>query len=144
MTKYYKTKEPAQEAARQIQADDDRILWAKAEFEPYNGWVVVVAAKPRDLSDLAAIGYEIDIAGRRTRDPAKARPTPLAGSALKTAGQGEVGGGQAPRGGITARVWAICDEKSGDRAAIMAACAAEGINPATAGTQYSRWKKGQK
>jgi hypothetical protein len=57
----------------------------------------------------------------------------------------------APTGGVTARVWAIADpiyEAATDKAdwkairpLIMAACEDAGINKATAGTQYSKWKK---
>ena len=47
----------------------------------------------------------------------------------------------------TGRVWKIADacyaaaNNSIDRDAIIAACIAEGINKATAGVQYSKWKK---
>lgn len=50
-------------------------------------------------------------------------------------------------GSTTGKVWTICDELSANRtkdvsrAEIMAACTAAGINPATAGTQYAKWKK---
>lgn len=53
-----------------------------------------------------------------------------------------------PKGGITGRVWAIADEcaakgaKGKDlRAAIIAACTGEGIDPSTAATQYSKWNR---
>lgn len=53
-----------------------------------------------------------------------------------------------PNSGATKRVWDIADKltegnfggKSG-RADIIAACVENGINPATAATQYSKWKK---
>lgn len=139
MTTYHKSRPQAEAEAQRIQEADDRILWAKAEMEPYNGWVVVVAARPMDLRDLEELGYEIDKNGRRSRDAAKKKPTPVAQKPGRVAGEA----GVAPRGGVTARVWAICAEQGGDRAKIMAACAAEGINKATAGTQYAKWKRSQ-
>lgn len=42
----------------------------------------------------------------------------------------------------TKLVWQIADEMSDKpRAEIIAACVAAGVNPATASTQFSRWKK---
>lgn len=53
-----------------------------------------------------------------------------------------------PKGGVTGRVWAIADTaaqsgKTGKelRAAIIATCVAEGIDPSTAATQYSKWNR---
>jgi hypothetical protein len=53
-----------------------------------------------------------------------------------------------PKGGVTGRVWAIADTaaqggKTGKelRAAIIATCVAEGIDPSTAATQYSKWTR---
>jgi hypothetical protein len=43
--------------------------------------------------------------------------------------------------GACARVHAIAAQYNGDRAATLAACKAEGINPATAQTQYAKYKK---
>jgi len=42
-------------------------------------------------------------------------------------------------GSKTARVWELADEL-GNRAAVIAACEKEGVNPSTAATQYARWK----
>lgn len=53
-----------------------------------------------------------------------------------------------PSTGVTKRVWDIADKMTAgnygsgrDRAEVIAACVAEGINPATAATQYSKWRK---
>lgn len=49
----------------------------------------------------------------------------------------------APRtGGACAAVWAICRGAPNEtRQQLLARCAAAGINPATAATQYSKWRK---
>lgn len=74
--------------------------------------------------------------------------TPTVSKAPMTAGTGTPAA--KPAGGVTAKVWEIADRTAeatgtGDikvlRAAIMSACEVEGINKATAGTQYSKWKK---
>ena len=52
-----------------------------------------------------------------------------------------------PQAGVTARVWAIANQISGDlgspapRKDVMEAAKAEGINEATIATQYGRWRK---
>lgn len=38
-------------------------------------------------------------------------------------------------------VWAVCEEKNGDRKAIIDECVSRGVHPSTAATQYSRWKR---
>lgn len=43
--------------------------------------------------------------------------------------------------GACARVHALCELHNGVRANVLAACKQEGINPATAATQYQRWKR---
>lgn len=147
MTKYYKSKTEAEGVASAILDADDRVAWSKVELEPSNGWVVVVAAKPRDLKDLEELGYEIDVNGRRTRDPNKVRamspaaPPPRPPREPRPEGA-PVGTPPAPRGsGITARCRELCELHNGDRAKIIAAAEAEGINASTAATQFSRWRK---
>lgn len=53
--------------------------------------------------------------------------------------------GAAPTKGSTKQVWVIADEITGtsaiDRAAIIAACIAAGINPGTAAVQFAAWKR---
>lgn len=75
--------------------------------------------------------------------------SPKVSKPAKTASASPAPGGP-PKGGTTARVWAIADAAldehgSGDikalRAAIISTCEAEGINKSTAGTQYSKWKR---
>lgn len=53
-----------------------------------------------------------------------------------------------PNSGVTKRVWDIADKLTegnaggrSDRADIISACIEAGINPATAATQYSKWRK---
>lgn len=43
--------------------------------------------------------------------------------------------------GACAAVHALAAQHGGVRAATLAACVAAGINPATAATQFARWKK---
>lgn len=142
MTTYYKSEALAQAEAQRILEADDRLLWAKAELEPYNGWVVVVAAKPRPLDDLADLGYEVDVNGRRTRDPNKKRPTPIA-AARPVGTDGAPVRSEPKVGGVSQRVWQLCRDLGGDRKQVIAAAVAEGINDKTAATQYSRWKRAE-
>lgn len=144
--KYYPKKEEA-EARRTVVADDPRVANTAVQFEPYNGWVVVVIPKRMDCSDLAETCEIRDGIPRPV--PEKVRPEPIApapslasGEGAQTPVSGSQGQGRAPKGsGVSARVWAIADELHGDRPAIIAKAVAEGINKATATTQYSRWKK---
>ena len=47
--------------------------------------------------------------------------------------------------GPVAKVWEIADRMKGaERKDVLAACAKVGINPATAATQFYRWKKAKK
>lgn len=152
-TLYHPTQDAARALSMELEADP-RVAMTHIELEPYNGWVVRVVAKPADLSDLANIA---DVVDGRDRGPrtGKAKPSAPAltrperagqgGSGAK-GGEGSGGGSTAPVRGATAQVWAIADtflnEKGrADRAAIIGLCVAAGINAATAGTQYSKWKK---
>lgn len=128
----------------------DRITNAKVEFEPNNGWVIVLFSKvPHDLDELSD-RFEIRDGVKRPKPDYRKRisqpinPPP----APKSSPSGSPA--VAPAGGKTARVWAIADAhlaKIGralgkdDRADIIRQCEAEGINPATAATQYSKWKR---
>jgi hypothetical protein len=139
---FYPNKGAAQQALVEV-AHDERISHTLVQFEPNNGWVAIVVPKPIPCGDLADLGFEVRDGIERpsgaVRPPRLDTPKP----------RGEGGGSDvpsAPSKGATARVWAIADETTErlgkvDRAAIMAACEAAGINPATAGTQYSKWKK---
>jgi len=142
--KYHEKKEAAQAAATELE-QDPRIASARVAFEPYNGWVVVLIPRFVDCSDLLDRAEVHD--GVRRADPARRRPTPLPRETPRAkGGSGDVGGGggpvAAPSKGATARVWQIADSMPGaDRKAIIAACIAAGINEATAGTQFSKWRK---
>ena len=146
MTFYHPTKGAAQEVADRIELDHADVDYCKVELEPNNGWVVVAVPKVRDIFDLADRCEVRHPNGKRL----SARPTsykriaqPSAPKAVREPGEP----GQAPTKGATGRVWEIADkvtaEKGGtiDRGAIIAACEAAGINPATAATQFSRWKR---
>jgi hypothetical protein len=150
---YHPTQDEARKVAQELE-DDPRVAATRIQLEPYNGWVVQVLAKPADLSDLANIADVVDGRERPGRT-GKAKPSVPALTRPERAGQGGTGakggdgtqgGGTAPVRGATAQVWAIADtflnEKGrADRTAIIGLCTAAGINAATAGTQYSKWKK---
>lgn len=81
-------------------------------------------------------------AGRSGGTPAPPTPSP------KKSQQGGVGAVRPKAGTTTGRVWDICDaevkavggvDKKVLRAAILARGVAEGINPATVQTQFSKW-----
>jgi hypothetical protein len=148
-TLYHATQDEARALAYELEADP-RVAMTRIELEPYNGWVVRVVAKPADLSDLAKIADVVDGRDRGPRTgkakPVRSLTSPDIGGKARPAGEGTQGGGSAPVRGATAQVWAIADtfrnEKGhADRAAIIGLCVAAGINAATAGTQYSKWKK---
>lgn len=46
--------------------------------------------------------------------------------------------------GACSRVHAIAEQCGGVRSATLAQCKVEGINPATAATQFAKWQKAQK
>lgn len=145
MNFYHRSKEAASSAANEL-AKDPRVAKTAVQFEPYNGWMVVLIPAFQDLTDLADRA-EIQDGRQRPTPTAKKRPLPLAdmpGHAGKgrPAGEGAQGGGEAPVRGATAKVWEIADGAGkADRNAIIEACVAQGINPSTAATQYSKWKK---
>lgn len=142
-TFYLKTKGEAQARAHDL-AQDPRVLTTAIQFEPDNGWVVVILPSQNDLSDLVGMASIQD--GRVWAGPEGKVRKGGVGTAPVKAKQGEAAGSDraAPSRGATARVWAIADTMpKADRATIIAACVAEGINPSTAGTQYSKWKKSQ-
>lgn len=147
-TFYHPTREAALAAAGELKAKDPRIEAYGVELEPYNGWMIALTPARCDLSAYQGLAEICD--GRRQASVVgKNRPTPI--NAGRTApkpakgGEGPSPSGAAPTKGATALVWTIADrvygEKGLDRAAIIAACEAEGINTSTAGTQYSKWKK---
>lgn len=126
---------------------DPRVLYTQVAMEPYNGWHIRVVAKSfpmEELWDRVAV-YQPD--GKRVSawpNSKKAIP-PLA---APTVGKPD-GAVSAPSPkGATGKVWEIADGMhaetplmASDRARVIAACQAVGINPATAATQWSKWKK---
>lgn len=138
MTFYYEKKALALEAGQAYESHWD----CKAELEPNNGWVIILMPKTLEvfkwpLYDLLD-HVEIEVGGGRiAKKPAnhkRVEPVPKITSSDGT-----------PRTGATARVHAIADKiapKSRDeRAKIIDACVADGINKSTAATQLAKWFK---
>jgi hypothetical protein len=144
---YHVKKEGAQAVLAQL-LTDPRVADGMVQLEPGNGWMVVVVPKPADLADLAHLA-EVQDGQRRPAPTGKVKPFRTApDSAVKGPSGAKAGGGEgtAPVKGATALVWSIADRVvkdmgKVDRAAIITACTAQGINAATAGTQYSKWKR---
>lgn len=148
MTYYHPTRAAAEEVANELQRDP-RVHLSAVQMVPYNGWVVVLTPAKHDLSDLADRA-EIQDGQKRPPpvgkvSPPRLRSEAVGGGKASEGGQGRPqgeGAPTAPQKGATARVWQIADSVgSTDRAKIIAACVEAGINPATAATQYSKWKK---
>lgn len=150
---YFPSRKAAQDGCNwgQRKYADQGVYSAVPQFEPDKGFVAVLFSE-KNIPDAWDDGFEV-----KTRDIVKEK-TPLdwhtkkkaapAASSVSTGATSSTP--SAPKGGTTARVWAIADavaeEKgTGDikalRAAIIATCEAEGINKSTAGTQYSKWKR---
>lgn len=152
MTYYHETKEAAEEAARIYEP----YFHVRVALESYNGFVITLTPRSFEvfkfpLWDLLD-KVELDLTGFnlvRIKPADRNRPAPVAAKARASTAAPRADGepASAPVKGATAKVWTIADritaEKGGtiDRGAIIAACEAEGINPATAATQFSRWKK---
>lgn len=149
---YHKWKGLAQNEADRIKVVyQDRIKHTKVEFEPNNGWVVVLFSDtPHDLDELSD-RFEIRDGVKRPKPDYRVKVAPVEAPkpAKKAASDGP---GGPPVKGATAKVWVIADAyyaglpanhvlNRTDRGAIIAKCEAEGINPATAATQFSKWKR---
>lgn len=145
---FYHPEKAGAEAVLARLLEDPRVAAGAVQLQPYNGWMVVVTPGFADLSDLAGQA-EVQDGKRRPGPSGKAGPSAPA-LAPDGARQGATDGAArpAPTKGATAQVWAVADAvvKQGGwtRASIIAACTAAGINPATAGTQFSKWKKERK
>lgn len=143
---YHQKKVMAEEQAQKWAAADSRIGATQVTLEPHNGWVISLYPSADSLREYHEVA-EVVVGMRRTKPKGlskkgPAHPMPEAPT-KPSAGRSE---GGRPSKGATARVWEIASEiagQGGDRAAIIAACVAEGINPSTAGTQYSKWKRSQ-
>jgi hypothetical protein len=147
--RFYKNRPLAQQYANLGQQTwPDTVYSAGAQFEPNFGFVAVLHAY-HNVPDAWAMGYEVAVpkaAPDKTppdwaSNPTGARTGPKAGTGGGTAPGTE----SAPVRGATARVWAIADEvgasSRADRGKVVAACVAEGINPSTAATQWSKYAK---
>lgn len=121
----------------------------RAELQPNNGWVLVLTPKSAEVFKyplwdiMAHAEIELSVFPRLYRRPEGHKRMEPVVTKQRQASSGEPG--SAPSGGATRKVWEIADrifaDKGIDRAAIIEACVAEGINPATAATQFSKWKK---
>ena len=145
MTYYHPSKAAALESARDLEALG---FSARIGLAPYNGWVIILTPLTKAVFD-QPLGplldrAEIDLSSYAllARRPADYKRPPQV-EQQKSRAPAE--GGKPSPSGATGKVWLIADRVYGqsglDRKAIIDACIAEGINPATAGTQYSKWKK---
>lgn len=145
---YHLSQPKAQAIAEQMMKDDPRIERVKVEFEPNNGWVIVLGPARHDLSCYEGVAEVRD--GRKAQKPIGRVPyAPVGAGNSAGAGKAPREPGAAPTApikGATAKVWEIAEQTLSalgklDRTAIIKACEAAGINAATAATQYSKWKK---
>jgi hypothetical protein len=145
---YYPNKPLAQTVANRLQTkyQEQGCYSAAAQFEPNKGFMVVLYSE-RNIPEAWAEGAEVvqpHILPTRGTDPDWAKKKEKK-STVKLDGIEPSSAPSAPKGGVTAQVWAIADHVYGDgpldRGAIIDACLAAGINKATAGTQYSKWKR---
>lgn len=144
--RYYKNRPLAQQYANLGQQTwSDTVYSASAQFEPNFGYVAVLHAY-HNVPDAWAQGYEVQTpqtvsATSKTPDDWADPRRP----SLTAKGGNTQEGPAAPVRGATARVWAIADEvgasSRADRGKVIAACTAEGINPSTAATQWSKYAK---
>lgn len=122
-----------------------------AQFVPDRGFVAVLFTET-PLPSGSQEGYEVvqRLAPVVTPTPPdwhtpKARTSARPAGGTGTPGGTGAGEGGKPASGATARVWAIADREGAtgraDRSRIVAVCVAEGINPATAATQWSKYAK---
>lgn len=140
---YYEAKAVAQVAlGRLFDSGDPRILTGDVQFEPYKGWVIMVLIPEGvDASDLEARGIEVQRHGAKPGSTSRSSRASSSSPSISSPGPAS-----APVKGATAKVWEIADshyQAAGEarRKEIIGACEAAGIHPATAATQYSKWKK---
>lgn len=141
MARFYSKKEEAETARRWI-ADDNRIESSAVQFEPGNGWVVLVVPKRIQCDDLAE-DYDVRDGVPRSLNRPKPPPTEEERVEQKQP-KTPVEPGGPPRKGKTKMAWDIANRlKDQGRDAIIAACLEAGLNKSTASVQYSKWKKAQ-
>lgn len=125
----------------------------------YLFWNVCQVPPPEDYSELIQVCLEAVNKLEVAETPVAALETELEAlapsesyiggkSAQKPAKDPNAPAGRPKATTTTGIVWAICDElfvaagnQLPDRKAVIAKCEFEEINPATASTQYSKWKK---
>ena len=145
---YHESRAVAVAAAERLQSQDSAIGGYSVQLEPDNGWVIQLYPGRADLSAYRGVAEIMDGSNRLPVEGKVRRVGSGTGATKREPGQGKgsAPGGQggpssAPSKGATAKVWEIADRVGPDRKAIIDACIAEGINQATAATQYSKWKK---
>lgn len=145
---YFESKPLAQAAlGRLFDSGDQRILTGDTQFEPNKGFVVVlVVSASANVDDLRTAGWDIQPWKAERDAQPQGRSSSQAPKPPKPERSPSDASPSAPTKGATARVWEIADgylaEKGAiNRSEIIAACEAGGIHPATAATQYSKWKK---
>ena len=149
MTYYYRTKQEALAAGAKYEEYFD----VYSAMEPYNGHVIKLIPKSIEVLKLPLADLleecELDLTkfGLIRKPPADRVRVPRLEQQQQQQqkSRAPAEGGKPSPSGATGKVWLIADRVYGqsglDRKAIIDACIAEGINPATAGTQYSKWKK---
>lgn len=143
---YYEAKPVAQAALGRLFDAHPEIMTGDVQLEPYKGWVVMIMLPAgADGSPFEAQGVEVQYHGSQGAQSAARHR-----SSSSTPASASSGSVAAPTKGVTARVWEIASELeeklSGQpgaalRPAIIAECERQGINAATAATQYSKWKR---
>lgn len=150
---FYPNKPAAIAVANNLQRafTDQGCYSAIPQFEPNKGFVVVLFCK-NNIPEAWEMGAEVNTEQMTMRKT----PPDWASKKKKAAPTVPTGDGSTPvptkprKAGATAKVWEIADvvltevgseDIKALRAAIMDACITDGINKATAGTQYSKWKK---
>lgn len=123
------------------------VLNTSITLMPYCGWEATIFV-PRGTDVVGIPNVAIKFADPKDPDrsiaPWEPVDKPTKAKRVTTASGEDVF--VAPTKGATRRVWEIADETCPhgaeiDRAAIIEACVAQGINASTAGTQFSKWKK---
>lgn len=156
---YHESRQACDAFVRECRAQHDSIYNAYTRFEPDHGWLAqlytwhfIPSLEGKAEQVVAGGAYHGGTTHQVPRKPPiSPRTTPEKGGrggTLPKTGDGTTGPVQAPSKGATKRVWDIADRVFAevghiDRAKIIEACVAEGINASTAGTQFSKWRKGK-
>ena len=144
LRRYYKNRPLAQRYADLGQRTWETVFSATVQYEPDHGFVAVLYS-PHNLPQANELGYEVHLPHVPEKSPSDWHTPTKSARTAPTSGGGGVGTPTAPSKGATARVWAIADEvgaaSRADRSKVIDACTAQGINPSTAATQWSKYAK---